>query len=108
MKRNYQQIIPRKGAVIMDALSMTLEGLQRVSALQQAKQKEVKSIRSKDYKKIGLYQLEVTDADKRTMIARVEDDCSKHCSLIYEDMNQERIKAGLPELYNPYKSTERK
>lgn len=87
----------------MDVLSMTQEGLQKVAKLQQAKQREVSSIRSQDYISKGRYQLAMTDEDKRTMIANVEDNCSKHCSLIYEEMNQERIKAGLPELYNPYR-----
>lgn len=87
----------------MDALQVTQEGLQKVLMFQQAKQREVNSIRSKEYTTKGRFQFAIADSDKRTMIAAVERKCNKHCSDIYDEINQARKQEGLSELTNQYK-----
>ncbi len=87
----------------MDALQVTQEGLQKVLMFQQAKQREVNYIRSKEYTTKGRFQFAIADSDKRTMIAAVERKCNKHCSDIYDEINQARKQEGLPELTNQYK-----
>lgn len=52
----------------MDALQKTQEGLQKVLLLQQAKQREVNSIRSKQYTTKGRFQFAIADSDKKAMI----------------------------------------
>ena len=66
----------------MDALQVTQEGLQKVLMFQQAKQREVNSIRSKEYTTKGRFQFAIADSDKRTMIAAVERKCNKDWSYI--------------------------
>ena len=87
----------------MDALQQTQEQLKKVLLLQQAKQREISSIRSKTYIIKGRCQFAISDEDKLSIIAKVESRCSKHCSQIYDELNQVRIQEGLPELTNPYK-----
>lgn len=87
----------------MDALQKTQEGLQKVLLLQQAKQREVNSIRSKQYTTKGRFQFAIADSDKKAMIDSVNRRCNKQCADIYEEINQARMKEGLPELTNQYK-----
>lgn len=87
----------------MDALKATQDGLNQILRLQQMKQKKISSIRVQRYKKHGVYQIAVTDEDRKQMIAKEHRDCDKECSRIYEGINLEREKAGLPALTNPYK-----
>lgn len=87
----------------MDALQLTQDKLQKVLQLQQAKQREVKSIRSKEYTQKGRIQFVIADSTKQRMIADVERRCNQACSDIYDEINQARLNEGLPELTNQYK-----
>lgn len=98
----YNRVWNRKGVILLDALQQTQEQLKKVLLLQQAKQREISSIRSKKYVIRGRCQFAITDAEKKSMIAKVEKECNKHCSKIYDELNQVRIQEGLPELTNPY------
>lgn len=82
---------------------MTIDGLKQIMKLQQMKQKNISSIRGQKYKKHGVYQIAISDEDRKQMIAKEHRDCDRECSKIYEHINQERLKAGLPEITNPYK-----
>ena len=86
----------------MDALLQTQEELKKVLQLQQAMQREIDSIRARAYVTRGRSQVALADDTKQSMIVAVEDKCRRHCSIIYEQLNQERIKSGLSELLNPY------
>lgn len=72
--------------------------------MQKAKQKKISSIRSTIYIRHGLQQVAITDEDRNTMIAKEHRQCNKECSLILDEVNQERLKAGLPAITNPYKN----
>lgn len=87
----------------MDALQLTQQKLQLVLRLQEAKQREVKSIQSKEYTVKGRFQFAISDSTKKSMIAEVNRKCNQACSDIYDEINQARIKEGLPELTNQYK-----
>lgn len=87
----------------MDALQLTQQKLQLVLRLQEAKQREVKSIQSKEYTIRGRFQFAIADSTKKNMIAEVNRKCNQACSDIYDEINQARIREGLPELTNQYK-----
>ena len=54
------------------------------------------------YRKIGLGQIAMTDEDKMVMIEVAKRKGTEQCSKVYTQLNQERQKAGLPKLTNPY------
>lgn len=88
----------------MNVHESTIEKLNEVLEHHQQMQKAVKTIRSMQYKKIGLIQVAVTDEDRKLMIATVRKKGTAQCSGVYEEINQARQKAGLPGIPNPYKN----
>lgn len=71
--------------------------------IQRIKQNKINSIRSQNYKRIGLQQIAITDEDRNSMIAAENRKCDQECSKVYEALNLIRTDAGLPALINPYK-----
>lgn len=88
----------------MDALKTTLEGLKKVQMIQQLKKKRIATIRQMTTIKHGLYQIAITDEDRKEKILQEINKSNIECSKVYEDINQERTKAGLPAMINPYKN----
>lgn len=87
----------------MDIHELTDDCLKMVQKLQQDKQKKVSDIRSMKYTTKGRIQILLTPEDSAEMVRNVSSQYDRHCSRLYEVLNQERNKAGLPALNNPYK-----
>ena len=86
----------------MEVLQQTQEQLKKVLLLQQAKQREISSIRSKQYVTKGRCQFAISDEEKKSLILKIGRSCNDHCSQIYDELNQVRMQKGLSELINPY------
>ena len=88
----------------MNSHDESLEILEQVSRHQKELNLVVKKIRSMQYRKLGLHQVVVSDDQRQAMIYSAVTQCNHKCSRLYNEMNQERMKSGLPALQNPYKN----
>lgn len=87
----------------MDIEDMTLEGLKKVQEIQEKKKKNVNVIKSKSYKVMGRKHYKINEEYRTSLIKEENKKCDKECSKIYDEINKERFKAGLPEVEDPYK-----
>lgn len=87
----------------MNSHEQTFDLLNQVTKQQQDMQKAVKNIRSMKYRTFGRNKVAVSDDQRKQMIHAVVTQCNHKCSALYSKINQEKLKAGLPELQNPYK-----
>lgn len=65
-------------------------------------QKEIKTVQSTKYRKIGLTQIALTDAERKAMSKNTIKTFNSEGSKVYEELNKERRNKGLPELINPF------
>ncbi len=87
----------------MNSHEETVELLNQVMEQRTRLNQAVENIRSMKYRTFGLNRVAVSDDQKQQMIRAAVVQCNRKCSAIYDRINQERQKAGLPELQNPYK-----
>ena len=80
----------------------TIEYLDKILNQRQQMQKEIKTVQSMKYRKIGLTQIALTDAERKAMSKNTMKIFNSEGSKIYEELNQERQNKGLPELINPF------
>ena len=86
----------------LDIHEKTSARLKVVTALQNKLQKDKKHIQGMKYRKLGMNLIAVDEFQKQRMMNRAVTDCNGACSKIYEQLNRERLQAGLPALENPY------
>lgn len=86
----------------MNVHERTLGRLQQVEQQRKLLQETIKSIKSKQYRKVGLKQISLTDEDRKEMFKIATKTYNAECSKIYEILNQERRNEGLSELLNPF------
>ncbi len=87
----------------MDCHEATLELLDQVSEHQRNMHKAVKEIRSMKYRTFGRNLVAVSEEQRTKMIHSAVTQCNQKCKALYNIINRERQKAGLPELKNPYR-----
>ena len=87
----------------MDSHEETLELLNQVTEHQQDMHKAVKEIRSMKYRTFGRTLVAVSEEQRTRMIQSKITQCNQKCKALYNELNTNRLKAGLPEIQNPYK-----
>ena len=88
----------------MNSHDESIETLEQVSRYQKELNQVVKKIRSMQYRKLGLHQVVVSEDQRQAMIHSAVKQHNQKCSDLYNEMNQKRMKSGLPALQNPYKN----
>ena len=86
----------------MNIHDSTIEYLDKLLNQHQQMQKEVKSIKSKQYRKVGLKQIALTDEERKEISKSTKNTYNAECSKIYNILNQERRNKGFSELLNPF------
>ena len=88
----------------MNSHEDSIETLEQVSRLQSELNQVVKAIRIMKYRKLGLNQVVISEDQRQRMIHSAVTQCNQKCSKLYNEMNKDRLKSGLPALQNPYKN----
>ena len=86
----------------MNIHDSTIEYLDKLLNQHQQMQKEIESIKSKQYRKVGLKQIALTDEERKEMSKSTKNTYDAEYSKIYNILNQERRNEGFPELLNPF------
>ncbi|KXG42657.1 hypothetical protein [Tepidibacillus decaturensis] len=81
-----------------------IEQLDKVLKLHQEKKKALLVVSNTKTKRVGLYQLKLTAAEKSKMIHKVNNNYDSKIAVIYNNMNKKLKEAGYKELINPFEA----
>ena len=84
--------------------NFTLAALDRVLALNRERNAAIRTIRETQTTMINRVRLPVDESTKAAKIEQVNRLFRQRAKAVYDEMNLDRLKAGLPILKNPYET----